>query len=346
MMDRERIFTARCADEARDYLATKSLMLKARGSREPHGAYALFNTIYAPGMYLSYIRYGASVEIGAPAERGDYSLSLPLEGEMAATGEDGLEACSAARTMVASPGAAQVMRCGARSRRLALSISRETVRRRLSALAGAPVTGDVVFAPRLDFGSGPGRIVRDAMLLVAEAQDGGRDVFADPLRAANFVETVLNTLLLHHDHSHAALFERRARAPATRDVKRAIDFIEANLDQPLRLDCIVAEAGVSGRALSAHFRDATGLSPMAYLRHARLRAARASLERGEAASVTDAAFRFGFLHLGRFSGAYLEAFGEAPSETLARGRRRFSAETGQAAPGADSGAGWGRRGST
>ncbi|MFN3261581.1 MAG: AraC family transcriptional regulator [Pikeienuella sp.] len=328
MLDRERVFTARCADEAGAFLAAKNLFLSAPSPRAKSGDFAAFNTIYAPGLYLSCIRYGAAVEISAPAERGDYGLAVPLEGASAATGENGFEACTGARTILASPGRPQRSRFGAGSRRLALSVARETVRRRVSALTGAPVAGDVAFAPGLDLGSGPGRIVRDAMFLVAEAQDRGREVFADPLRAANFEETVLNTLLLHHDHSHAALFERRARAPATRDVKRAIDFIEANLDQPLRLGCIVAEAGVSGRALSAHFRDATGLSPMAYLRLARLRAARASLERGEAASVTDAAFRFGFLHLGRFSGAYLEAFGETPSETLARGRRRFSAETG------------------
>jgi transcriptional regulator GlxA family with amidase domain len=123
-------------------------------------------------------------------------------------------------------------------------------------------------------------------------------------------------------------FRRAAALPATRDVRRAIDFIEANLDQPLTLETIVFAAGVSGRTLNEHFRAVTGLSPMAYLRRARLCAIREVLVQGAAPSVTEAAMRLGFLHLGRFAGAYREAFGESPSETLHRARRRFSAEVG------------------
>lgn len=328
MLERTNVFTAKTADEADAFLSAKNLTLSALSSRAPCGAFATFQTFHAPGLYLSSIRYGAAVEIAAPAERVDYGLSLPFEGEMAATGEGDFELCSARRTVLGSPGAPQRSRFGTRSRRLALSITRDVVRRRVMALTGEPVAGEIIFAAALDLTEGAGRIVRDAMLLVAAELDRGRDVFSDPLRVANFEETVLNHLLLHHPHSHLSAFERRPGGPATRDVKRAIDFIEANLDRPLRLECIIAEAGVSGRALSAHFRDVTGLSPMAYLRRARLRAARAVLERAEAPSVTEAALRFGFLHLGRFSGAYFDAFGETPSETLLRGRRRFSAETG------------------
>jgi AraC family ethanolamine operon transcriptional activator len=40
----------------------------------------------------------------------------------------------------------------------------------------------------------------------------------------------------------------------------------------------------------------------------------------EGVSVTDAATRFGFFHLGRFSGQYRRLFGELPFETLRRGR--------------------------
>ena len=321
-------FIARSAEEADAFLAAKNLTLSARSTCRPCGAFATFRTFHAPSLYLSAIRYGASVEIAAPAERNDYGLSLPLEGRMEATGENGFEACTARRTVLGSPGAPQRSRFGARSRRLALSVKRDAVRRRVATMTGAPVTGEINFQSGLDLTEGAGRIVREAMLLFATQQERGLPTFDDPLRSVNFEETVLNMLLLHHPHSHSDLLSGRQQGPATRDVKRAVDFIEANLDQPLRLECIVAAAGVSGRALNAHFRDVTGLSPMAYLRRARLRAAQAALDRGEVATVTEAALRFGFLHFGRFSGAYLEAFGEAPSETLSRGRRRFSAENG------------------
>jgi AraC-like DNA-binding protein len=50
----------------------------------------------------------------------------------------------------------------------------------------------------------------------------------------------------------------------------------------------------------------------------RLEAARSMLAAGAASTVTDAAVRCGFSHLGRFSITYRRAFGESPSDTLAR----------------------------
>jgi transcriptional regulator GlxA family with amidase domain len=54
---------------------------------------------------------------------------------------------------------------------------------------------------------------------------------------------------------------------------------------------------------------------MSYLRNVRLDHCRRLLVAGTA-SVTDVAQQCGFTHLGRFSAAYKERFGELPSHTL------------------------------
>ena len=58
---------------------------------------------------------------------------------------------------------------------------------------------------------------------------------------------------------------------------------------------------------------------MSYLRDARLdrvRAELADLTGAPGVKVTEVAMKWGFHHLGRFSAAYRQRFGESPSETL------------------------------
>ena len=79
-------------------------------------------------------------------------------------------------------------------------------------------------------------------------------------------------------------------------------------------------AGVSERTLEYAFRDVMGLTPMAYLIRLRLHRVRQRLLAGTHGSTTVSAeaLNWGFWHLGEFSRAYKDCFGELPSETLRR----------------------------
>ena len=105
-------------------------------------------------------------------------------------------------------------------------------------------------------------------------------------------------------------------------MRRALDYIEANLDRAITLPEIVAATGVAGRTLFKHFRDFKGVSPMRYLRNARFRQVRQALLRAEPEqNVTAVAMGFGFDHMGRFAVEYRARFGESPSHTI-RHRKR------------------------
>lgn len=98
-----------------------------------------------------------------------------------------------------------------------------------------------------------------------------------------------------------------------------IDAAHAMGDLPTVVD-VCAQTGVSQRALQYAFQDALGVTPLAYLRVARLNQARKELNRPDRPdlTVTDVAMRWGFFHLGRFAGEYQALFLERPSQTLAR----------------------------
>jgi AraC-like DNA-binding protein len=99
---------------------------------------------------------------------------------------------------------------------------------------------------------------------------------------------------------------------------RAEEYIHAHLKDSLTLPQIARAVGTSPRTLNRAFRDAHGLTPMAYAKKQRLVAVRRSLigSKPDETTVCRVANEYRFTHLSRFSSEYRDAFGERPSETL------------------------------
>lgn len=105
-----------------------------------------------------------------------------------------------------------------------------------------------------------------------------------------------------------------------RDVVDAtLAILEARPHTPASISAVCEVLGVGERMLERAFRERLGLSPRAYERQRRLRAAHGLiLTDGDHLSITEIAMSFGFWHLGRFAGAYAALFGCSPSETRRR----------------------------
>lgn len=115
-------------------------------------------------------------------------------------------------------------------------------------------------------------------------------------------------------------------APLSRSSRSVADKVEAwiraHIAHPITLDELKTVTGVSGRTLQKACLARWGQSPLELVASRRLQAVRDLLATGAPGlTVTDAAVRCGFAHLGRFAALYKQSFGEAPSDTLC-GRRR------------------------
>lgn len=119
-------------------------------------------------------------------------------------------------------------------------------------------------------------------------------------------------------------------------VERAKAFMHAHFDQLLAATDIAAAAEVSVRTLQEAFQRREGSTPMAALRDLRLEKARLGLQLADAreTSVGAVAHSCGFRHMGRFSAAYHEAYGEYPGDTLRGHRRLIAVASASAGPGA------------
>lgn len=123
------------------------------------------------------------------------------------------------------------------------------------------------------------------------------------------------------------MFEIQTPHPAPR---RTSDLLLARLDEPWSIGRLSQTLGLSTRTLHRVVRREAGVSPMRLLRQARLAQARSELAAPRpGTTVTSVALDYGFTHLSRFAQQYARHFGEPPSETLRRARRRQAASGGE-----------------
>ena len=112
-----------------------------------------------------------------------------------------------------------------------------------------------------------------------------------------------------------------------RVARLAREFIEEHYWQTVRLEDLCRVTGVGIRSLQRAFRDYFGATITDYLKAVRLDEACRELASADPSSETVAriALKQGFTHLGRFSIAFRERFGESPGKTLARYESNLSA---------------------
>ncbi len=112
----------------------------------------------------------------------------------------------------------------------------------------------------------------------------------------------------------------KAARPTNEQIR---NWIAAHLRMDFSTAELAAFAGVSPRVLQMNFLKHFNMTPTHYVGGLRLDAARAELmDPANTKTVSEIAMALNFFHLGRFASAYRRKFGESPSETLARRKRR------------------------
>jgi AraC-like DNA-binding protein len=138
---------------------------------------------------------------------------------------------------------------------------------------------------------------------------------------AVLIEELLTDLILR---STPILAEERVFPAAWRRVRMAEEIMRVRSDEPLSMAEVAREVGVGLRSLQLAFLEVRAMGPRDVLMRMRLERSRDRLlTAGPAETVTTIALDCGFAHLGRFPGAYRTAYGELPTETLLRSRRRL-----------------------
>ncbi len=321
------LFRSRSLEESLEFLYAKDLCFNV-ARRHAQSLNVRISGFYLPeGLYIGQTEYGAKASIEATPRRNDYWLLIPIEGRMTTVAHRREYVSDPRRAFLFSYPSMGPSRISidAGASRIMVVLSYANLHRQLAALLGKPPDMSfhppLEFAPLVDLTGGCGRsIARLARSVLADSKRGG-PISHNPLVLCSFEQFIINELLLSHAHNYSGLIHGERPSIGPRDVKCAIDYIEGNLRSPIALTDVVRAAGVPGRTLLKHLEDFRGMSPMRYLRAARLERVHEALQNAQAdKTVADVAMNWGFSHMGRFSLEYRRRFGEQPSETLKRRR--------------------------
>ena len=133
-------------------------------------------------------------------------------------------------------------------------------------------------------------------------------------------QEVISTLSLAMTNPTTPESGYRGRDSRIRALRRARDYIEANLASPLGLETLSEAVGVSQRTLRTAFHETFSITVVQYIKNRRLIAINRLLLDPQyyVTSVSALAFAHGFNQMGYFAQDYRSLFGEAPSDTLGR----------------------------
>jgi AraC-like DNA-binding protein len=147
-----------------------------------------------------------------------------------------------------------------------------------------------------------------------------------PWAALRLDDLIYRTLALLLIPGLPALLEAEplpADAARERIFRELLEWIHANLEQPISLSQLEQRSGYSRRCLQLAFQQAYGCGPIQWIRRERLdQARRALLDPAPDDSVAAVASRYGFGSLSAFSREFRHQFGLRPSDLLREGRRQ------------------------
>jgi AraC-like DNA-binding protein len=103
----------------------------------------------------------------------------------------------------------------------------------------------------------------------------------------------------------------------TPHIARAVERLRRDFDQPLRIEQIAQDLGMSVSSFHHHFKAVTAMSPLQFQKRLRLQEAR-RLMLGEALDAASAGYRVGYDDAAHFNREYKRLFGAPPMRDVQR----------------------------
>jgi AraC-like DNA-binding protein len=270
------------------------------------------------------LTYGRAVRLTTGAAE-NFHVNLPLRGRAVSR----LRGRAPVHTEVGqaaafSPGPGAEVTWSEDCVQLCLMVPRGALESELEALLQRPLHEGLRFERTADLDSELATRWMGALHLLLGEMDRPSGMASYAAAGRHMEGLVLDGLLLGLPHNYTASLQQpfgSTGGDATaRAVRTAVELMEDRPGDPWTTTRLAVAVHLAVRTLQEGFGRELGMPPMTYLRRVRLRHARDTLVRADPGSTTVRAVAtgLGFAHMGRFTAAYRDHYGENPSTTLHR----------------------------
>ncbi|MBL4871738.1 MAG: AraC family transcriptional regulator [Robiginitomaculum sp.] len=267
-------------------------------------------------MVMLNIGYGSGVKV-APKENNEfYYAQTTLKGTNFVFNNDDIVNVNEAQSVILSPHNKYRYHLEANTHRLVIAIRHKSLKSYLETALQQSLREDLVFDTNL-----PNSNVMKIWLNHVENLS---HLFSNQSVMANShhmyktqLESTMCLMLGIFQHNYSDALNTIESKTTPKRIELAKDYILAHLTESISVIDVAEAACISPRALQYSFKEHVGMSPVQFIRSAKLEAIRLALQKADPTeNVTNVLSDFGILSFGHFSKYYKEAYGCTPKSTM------------------------------
>ena len=312
------IFASQDLEETRHYVSDLLWPHRMRLLNGQKQIATRLDGIKLDSVELFCLQYGAEVQL-EPGEINDfYLVQTTLAGNGLVVNGQRQAATRAGSTTIVSPTEPTTTRMDADCQRLILRVRRDLVENRLARLLQREIRSPLIFDLELSRRNGTDAAWLRTLDCICQQYSLHDQCLGVESIRRQFAELLITQLLNTQPHNYSELLSQDSKSALPVHVRRARDYIDAHLGEPLSLAELADTAGVSARTLQNGFQRFLNQTPTEYIRDQRLQRAHHALRQADPATtrVTDILFNLGISNPGRFAQLYRQRYGCLPSDTL------------------------------
>jgi AraC-binding-like domain len=227
------------------------------------------NHLQLDDIGIGYTKYGQGVAAAFPGN--NFALQVfPIQGlgQLTIGSED--HPLDRYHGTTVSPGIQFAIKFNIDYEHLVLVVRPAALASKLEALTGVSVKSPLRFNGTQDYRHPAAKALRDHFFFLVKELNNAM-IGLPKVALAEFEQTLIVMFLHANRHNFSHELERSAPSAALNQVRRAEEYIEANVDRALTLEDLADVAGVSVFSLCAAFKKYRGDLPLSFLARVRAR---------------------------------------------------------------------------